>query len=195
MMVTPLFLEWEARARGVRMPDSFRRVARDVWDWIEPDIWRDHVGAGPVLIEGGRYQPHNDGEWVFLTPITHIDGDAWRKHVWGGCCTEDEARLWFTEIVDIVAWHPATPGRWARRTGEADMLGAVMPGEAVRVHQTPLGWLRGGGEGVCFLDDNRVTIAGELRQAARVIAESPAHARLLREICERPYPIPKIVTA
>ena len=60
--------------------------------------------------------------------------------------------------IDMVAWHMAQPSRWWLRRGAGVLLGeievehAVTYGEPLRVHRTPLGWLRAAGEGVVILD-------------------------------------------
>lgn len=192
MKDTPLAREWRCSTLGQDMPAAFRADLRALWDSIDPGIWRDLISAGPVLIEGEAYQPHEDGQWCFLTPVLRVDLEMWCCLVWD--CRFDPGVVWdeIAEVVDIVAWHPATPGRWARRTGLADMLGEVAADEPVRVHRTPLAWLRAGGEGVCFLERNLTVVSLALNVASQVIAEDKAHARELREICERPYPVPRI---
>lgn len=184
-MMTPLAVEFLTPPPP--FPPEFRAALRAVWDSIDAAVWLDLIRPARVLIEGEAYQPHEDGDWCFVTPCLHIDGDKWREHVWTKrCCAPDEARCWFSEVVDLVAWHPATPGRWARRTGDASMLGAIDEGAALRVWRTPLSWLRGGGEGVCFLTSEQGIIAEALRAASEVIAEDGRHAAELRRICEQP---------
>lgn len=67
------------------------------------------------------------------------------------------------DLVDIVAFAPASPDRWTLRRGAGVMLGedalwhaCAMRGPGARtivaVHATPMAWLRAGGEGVCVLD-------------------------------------------
>jgi hypothetical protein len=159
--MSELLREWRRSFRPP-MPDAFRETARAIMDTIDGWMWRDLIGSGPVMIQNTTYQPYEDGEWCFLTPCW-----PWME--------------------DIVAWHPATPGRWALRIGTGTMLGDVRYDEPLRVHRTPLAWLRAGGEGVCFLD--RSSIAPTLwGHGQRIIADDVAHMRELRDICRRAEP-------
>jgi len=191
---TALYREWR-HGWSLRPPRPFVASMRRLYHELGPDICRELVSIGPVIVERDSFQIDERGEWAFLTPVCHIDGDLWRLLVWD-CGFESEA-VWRVnaEVVDIVAWHPATPGRWARRTGVADMLGDIAAAEPLRVHQTPYGWLKADGVGICFLDHQRASVASALRLAEKIIADSPAHARELRDICARPYPIPSIGVA
>lgn len=197
MKDTALYREWR-HGWSLQPPRPFVDTMRRLYHELGPETCRDLVAIGPVVVEGGAFQIHEDGEWCFLTPVLYLDSELWRALVWD-CGFEPEAvRRANTEVVDIVAWHPATPGQWARRIGEAHMLGdadARLGDEPLRVHQTPYGWLKAGGEGVCFLDRDRQLIALALRNVHQIVAENAAHARELRDICARPYPIPRIIAA
>ena len=64
------------------------------------------------------------------------------------------------DILDLLAVRVDTPDRWWSRLGEAGLilgedryLAAVSEGEAVRVFDSPVAWLRGGCTGSVFLDD------------------------------------------
>lgn len=67
------------------------------------------------------------------------------------------------EVVDLVAWLPANPGRWWTVLGAATVLGeafAASPtsgfgGAPLRLHRTPLAWLQAGCDGAVILDPNR----------------------------------------
>ena len=64
------------------------------------------------------------------------------------------------DILDLLAVRVDIPDRWWSRLGEAGLilgedryLAAVSEGEAVRVFDSPVAWLRGGCGGCVFLDD------------------------------------------
>lgn len=73
------------------------------------------------------------------------------------------------EVVDLVALASHDENQWALRTGLADLLGDDQLLDAVlaerrelRLHPTPLAWLRAGCEGICVLDWTRSAL-GALR--------------------------------
>ena len=61
-------------------------------------------------------------------------------------------------VSDLIAWHPASPANWRWRIGDEpllnlDNLERRWPGEGpLKIHATPLDFLRGGAEGVVILD-------------------------------------------
>ena len=63
--------------------------------------------------------------------------------------TEDVIR--FGEIVDLVAWHPRRPDRWALRTGEGIVLGHAELGTNQKILPNPHAWVMTGGDGLCVL--------------------------------------------
>lgn len=180
MKRTPLAHEWRHSYRSP-MNREFRATLHAIYDSIEPWVWRDLIAAGPVLIEGETYQPHPDGEWCFLTPVIIFRPDT--------IYNADDSEA---EVIDIVAWHPATPGRWATRRGAGTVLGDIDLAETLFVHQTPLAWLRSGCRGVCFLDHREIAPA-LWGFGGKIIAENAAHMRALREACDRARP--RIVAA
>jgi hypothetical protein len=198
MRRTALAAEWR-HGWSLEPPPAFVETMRRVYLRLGPETCRELVGIGRIAIRGAGFQLHDDGDWAFLTPILQVRGDVWQLLVWDCLFPPEDVWRVNAEIIDIVAWHPATPGRWATRTGYADMLGTVQPplweDGPTRVHQTPYGWLKSGGEGICFLTTDRPMIAFELRSAGRIVADAEAHARELRQICAHPYPIPRIIAA
>ena len=85
----------------------------------------------------------------------------------------------------MIAFKPAEPGRWWRRLGEVQILGAQNirpePVFPLTLHDTPLSWLQAGARGVCVIDwrvdPERFLYAGP------IAAESPSlKARLEQRI-------------
>ncbi|QTL03159.1 hypothetical protein J5J86_20770 [Aquabacter sp. L1I39] len=96
----------------------------------------------------------------------------------------------FAEVVDVVAWPIARPDKWARLTAKAILLGEDalhQPQDGpVAAHRTPLGWLAGGGRGVCILDP---TYAWKtLRTGPPLSGEDLAHAKELQAMLAPPEP-------
>jgi hypothetical protein len=152
------------------------------------------VGVARIMLssDGGLWQPHEGGVQAFVTPTMSIDMEGWRQVAWSGALPEDDPWLGYLYgIEDLVAWHPNTPERWALRWGVAEMLGeAGDPEEPLRVHRTPYGWLKAGGEGVCVL---RPSGYGALRLVDRLIAEDSAHRHELYKLLTHSG-VPKITT-
>jgi hypothetical protein len=144
------------------------------------------LGYLHITVEGSRFVPDSDGVPAFITPVVALRG--------GGI--EQIADRHGGETVDLVAWHPAHPERWALRTGVGRCLGYVAWWQAekpTRVWRSPLAWLRARGDGIVLLTtdtEERHSILMQLRGG--IVAEDRRHAAELRAICERPYPVPRI---
>ena len=98
-------------------------------------------------------------------------------------------------LIDLVAWHPEHPQRWALRTGFAEWLGACEPqhlSDAVHVRRSPLSWLRHGGTGIVALAPEERERQRALSFALLLMAEDFEHAQELRRLMERPTSIPAI---
>ncbi len=92
---------------------------------------------------------------------------------------------------DLMAWRPDPRGFLASWTGRAPLLGAEqleMPrlGEPLRVHETPLEWLRDGRQGVVVVDPKMAAPA--LIDAAPLAVSTPAFAVRLRSMLHRAPP-------
>jgi len=97
-------------------------------------------------------------------------------------------------VIDLVAWPLHASERLATAVGEADMLGipcmrnpaTYVGGRPLRVHRTPLGWLKAGCQGCVVL--NRDWGGYWLRQApGPLLAENLAHGRELRRMLGTGY--------
>jgi hypothetical protein len=101
-------------------------------------------------------------------------------------------------IVDLVAFHPAHPSRWALRRGTAEWLGAVEPqyldSEPVPVWRTPLAWLEAGCRGLVLLSREHTSQYRVLSGLGEVVAEDTWHAAELRQTLARPWPIPQVIS-
>lgn len=130
------------------------------------------IGVRRVVIDGATWQPHEDGAEAFITPVWAPDG-------WS--------------LVDMVAWHPATPDRWALRWGIATHLGEINEyAEETRVFRSPWSWLRAGAKGICPLDPAVLRSVLPCREDHRIVAEDEAHRRALYDALRR-HDTPRIV--
>ncbi len=77
--------------------------------------------------------------------------------------------IWDT-LDDLIAFRPQDPGRWWRRRGDVQFLGAYNirsePVFPLTIHETPLSWLQAGAQGICIVDwsfnPERLLCAGPL---------------------------------
>ena len=156
------------------------------------------VGVERVEIEGERYQPSPAGTPAAIVAVRMPRGMAPRdiEHP-----APTAAALVGEDLVDLVAFAPIAPGRFATRLGVADTLGFLAPQALspppTRVHATPLSWLRAEGDGIAILareapDMRRVLMAAA---AGGIEVEDGAFARRLRRIAERPWRAPRIAVA
>jgi hypothetical protein len=86
----------------------------------------------------GSFEPDPDGVSVIVQPILAAERE------WGD-----------PGILDLIAWHSSDPSRWWWRRGDGWLLGEHLledRGEPVACVQTPLDWLRAGGDALCLLD-------------------------------------------
>jgi hypothetical protein len=137
------------------------------------------------------FEPDPDGALTFLSAV--------RVDPWHPLSIETpvaDAAVRHGDIVDIVAWHPDHPGRWALRLGNALHLGLIEPQyldpEAVRVHRGPLGWLRARCRGLVLLTHDPRDQYRILTICRAIIAEDPEHKRALHASLARALPLPLI---
>lgn len=151
------------------------------------------VGVARIsrVVDADVYEPDpRSGAWVFLTPVLVQDPANPESQ-------SPEAYVRLGSIIDIVAWDPQTPRRWARRAGLADWLGLVEPQyldpEPTRIWRSVLNWFRADCSGLVVLNQNPIATYSLLMGfQGGIDAEDPAHAAELKRALERPWPIPRI---
>jgi hypothetical protein len=140
--------------------------------------------------DGALYRPDPDGGRAFISPILAHRAD-----------TPETPDPWafarFGNIIDLLAWDPAHPSRWARRTGNASWLGAVPPQycspEPVRVWRWPVEWFRAECTGIVILTRNRAEIYRLLSGCiGGILVDDGAHGAEIRSVLEHPWPAPRI---
>lgn len=117
----------------------------DLARWLYAQGVPDHLDRPPLgPVKTGRVSDAGDGlfdfdpagEWAFLHPILDTHYDAY----------------------DVVAWTRAAPIRTLRLTGLATWLGegcvalAETQGWRIKLHATPLAWLKASGDGAVMLE-------------------------------------------
>ena len=91
-----------------------------------------------VTHSDGFFDFHDEGEPAIIVPEGEPEVPGW------------------AEIDDLVAFKPTDPGNWWLRRGAVDLLGAynIRPWKLAptRIFESPLSWLKAGGNGVCILN-------------------------------------------
>jgi hypothetical protein len=169
-----------------------RVIERAGLDWLATI---EAGGLGLVRAEtfkGGFYEPSPTGQPLWVAPVFY--GQPSRSN-----------------LADIVAWSPADPGRWWRRTGNGMLLGFANvqkarqtvwdfgyseppPPPTLTLHQTPRDYVRAGFDGACFLDWTYGP--GELEGVERVICEGLDFAEQVeRALCARSPQPPAVLVS
>ena len=99
-------------------------------------------------------------------------------------------------IVDLLAFSPAFPHRWALRVGAATWLGAVMPQyidpPPTPIWRNPLHWLGSDCQGLVLLGRDRRERYRVLTCLDAIVAEDEDHAAALRDFLEQPWLSPPV---
>jgi hypothetical protein len=153
------------------------------------------VGAARIRLEkdGRTYRPMEGGTEAFITPC-RVNGDQ--------PTPEDpdfELVPQYGDVIDLIAWSPEYPGRWATRCDQATWLGCIEPQfvipPAVPIRRSPLSWLKANATGLCILAHDQWDIYRLLTVCQQLEAEDDAHAKQLRRILEHPFKTPTILVA
>jgi hypothetical protein len=152
------------------------------------------VGAAPIRVDkSGLYEPAPDGRLAYITPV-RIDNELTPEAEQPLSC----ARI-LGHLVDLLAWHPRHPTRWALRTGAATWLGCIGPQymepDPVAVRRTPLAWLQAECDGLVILSNEPADAYRLLCGLRQIDAEDAEHATELRRLVRQPWPLPRIAAA
>jgi hypothetical protein len=189
--------EWRAALAALKLEDA-RLLARYGLNLpllvdLGLDAYALMVGVAHMRIEKGRrWIPDPTGYRGFVSPVRGRGDRCDARDLLADEIVIDGA------LLDLVAWHPEMPHRWATRTGAAEWLGAWNPGiaherqEPVRVWRAPFAWLKGWLEGVVPLTTDRVALYQLLADMPAIAAEDEAHAARLSLQLQRPYPVPPV---
>src|SRR3954469_14456498 len=142
-----------------------------------------------IMKDGLHFEPDPDGDgFGFIVPV-RIDNPLSPEAVDPVATVRDGL------IVDLLAFSPAVPNRWALRTGAATWLGAAEPQymgpEPTPVWRTPLRWL-GEGSGIVLLSRDRRDRYRTLASLDSIIAEDEAHAVELLRLLAHPWLAPPV---
>jgi hypothetical protein len=149
------------------------------------------VGASRIRVEGSFYWPDPEGHPAYITPVL-VDNPLTPE-------SSIQTYIDLPYLVDLLAWHPRHPARWALRVGAAEWLGFVEPQlldpDPVIVRRWPYNWLRASCTGLVLLSREGASAYRVLSSVRAILAEDTAHAAELRQIAERPWSLPSIEVA
>jgi hypothetical protein len=140
-----------------------------------------------VALDGDdRYKPNPAGAPAWVIPVCAVDPEMPE-------IIETDDPLGIVSlgpIVDLLAFHPAAPNRWALRLGLAGALGAIEPQYldpvSVPAHRDVTAWLRSGCRGIVLLTRDAFKARRILAQVATIEAEDGQHAAELAALLVTP---------
>ena len=137
----------------------------------------------------GFYQPDPDGGPAFLIPVRV-------ENVLTPEAADPVDAVRHGEIVDLLAFSPAFPRRWALRTGAATWLGAVEPQylnpSPTPIWRSPLHWLGSDCHGLVLLSRDKRDRYRTLTCLDAIVAEDEDHAAVLRKLLKQPWLSPPV---
>jgi hypothetical protein len=151
------------------------------------------IGVTRIRLAGELYEPEPEGGRAFISPIlAHLPDTPESSDPW--------AFARFGSLVDLIAWDPAHPHKWALRTGAASWLGCIPPQyiepEPVRIWRSPLAWFRSDCTGLALVTRERpeaYRLLANLRGG--IIAEDHHHAAEILDVLQHPWPAPRVSVA
>ena len=137
------------------------------------------IGSDSVAVSGGRWRRRFNSQRAVILPIY---GPA------------------SGELIDLIAFSPSTPRAFWVLTGKAGLLGyeaatrAEHFQEPLFLHETPLDWLKSGGEGSVILNWKHYwpLYFGRVRE---IRVGSEAFGERVHGLMSRPFPVPEVMVA
>jgi hypothetical protein len=155
-----------------------------------------HVWTVPTYLSAFGLDPevvNARAGWLGIVHATVEGGRFWWDWDGGEESAVIQALDEMGDVLDYVAWPLASPERFGRAYGAALVLGPAdlhnparwAFGQVLRIHKTPLAWLREGDEGVCLLDYRYGPVL--LRQAlGDLLCQDDDHALLIHDLVNPP---------
>jgi hypothetical protein len=140
-----------------------------------------------ITLDGDSlFRPDPTGKPALVVMACVADGDC------PDCIETDDPEFAISlgATIDLVAFSPQAPGRFALRCGAAAVLGSIKPQYCnpapVPVHRGVMSWLRSGCRGIVLLTRDRIVAGGILRGISHLEADSIEHAAELRRLMAMP---------
>jgi hypothetical protein len=156
--------------------------------------WREIAEATPAharcrVVSNTKFEFDDEGGHAFVLPV-RVDNALTPESA------DPAAAVSVGAVVDLLAFHPDHPHRWALYRDVAEWLGSIPPQyldpEPVPVWRSPLSWLCANCRGVVLLSD-RVSQYRILSLLNSIIAEDEQHADELRRVLAQPWPAPQVI--
>jgi|SRR5690242_7910343 len=143
-----------------------------------------------ITLGGATYEPDPDGGAAYLIPV-RVDNPLTPE------AADPPEAVRSGAIIDLLAFHPAHPYRWALRRDAAEWLGPIEPQyldpEPVEVWRTPLRWLQAGCHGLVLLSSERESQHRILSGLGSIVAEDHHHAAELRSVLNHSWSTPPVI--
>jgi hypothetical protein len=141
-----------------------------------------------VLLDGNdrRFRPDPAGQPAWVMPVCVIDPERLDAIE----ASDPSSVVSIGPAVDLLAFHPCAPNRWALRYGIATVLGTIAPQycnpDPVPVHRDVTSWLRAECAGIMLLTHDPNEARRVLQQIHIIQAEDEQHEAQLRHLIEMP---------
>ena len=178
-------LEYEfCAALQAMTPERQAQLRRDGIDVPVP------IGFSRIVGENGRYHPYGEAsKFAFILPV-RTDFLHTPETIRG----IEAVRAGY--LVDLLAFRPEYPDRWALRWGGAEWLGSIPPQYCnpypVRIWRSPVRWLQSGCDGLVMLSGDPLAIRRTLCGCNELLVTEDDEADL-RRLIEQPSRCPRIV--
>lgn len=183
---------------GADLRDEYLAALRSTsWADLEPLRAAGVGGPGAAIapavarirVSRGLYEPDPEGGAAFLLPV-RLENPSSPE------AADPENAVRNGGLVDLLAFAPEYPYRWARRAGTATWLGCVEPQflmpDPVPVWRSPLHWLGNDCRGLVLLTRDKRERYRVLTHLDAIIAEDEGHANELRELLAHPWLAPPV---
>jgi hypothetical protein len=184
--------------------EAMRKTTLDDARYLNVDLgipWRSIAATCPAPTRITRrsarlYRPDPNGSIAWIIPVCCIDL-AWPENIE---TLEPLDVVSVGQALDLVAFDPRRPRRFALRCGLGVVLGAIEPQIAdpppVRIFPDITDWLRHECYGLVILTDDRHQAGRILRCIAQIGPEDDQHAAALQRLSELPpFNTPIITTS
>jgi hypothetical protein len=183
-------LAFEMRQAFVALRPNDRRELLDYGVHARDIDCFQMVGRAKIQRRGDHYEPDTAGRWAYVTPVLALWPESPET-------PDPDVMCRFGNIIDLLAWHPDRPNRWATRTGNGESLGAIEPQlcepNAVPVWRSPLNWFRAGCRGLVILSRNQSSAYRILACCiGGILAEDEPHNHQIKWILNRSFLAPTV---
>lgn len=168
---------------------------------VQP-IWRWYgmLTQAPIIVRGETFIIAPHGAPAIITPVRvdPAEYDPERALRTLPETLDPDGATIMGDMIDLIAWHPRKPDKWACLTGDALTLGACLPQTfddpaPVRIHGSIAGWFAAGCKGVFITAKDPRERMAVLQSMAAIAPDDEDHAAELRRQATLKPKAPKMV--